>query len=533
MQHNTNRGELKQTLQRSLLTRGIASLILLCLSILPFAASALIARADAGSVSISGSISSSPSSGPAGATIAVSGSGWTGQTDGTSVYFGYLVGTTCSIVTDSQTGTFSSGSFQGWFRWPQSTPTGTYTTCAIIGSLSVTAGTFTVLSATAPQVTISPTTLVENQQATINASNYYPAGSNVTFYWANSSNSVNNSLGIVASSSTGSATLNITVPVTTLASGQYMIEAVAGGGQSGLPPTLFSSVNITYTAPVITPSPTPTVKPSPSPSLSPTPAPTQNPTVTATAGVTSTPTASVTPTTAPTQTKTGAKTPTPVTSGTTPTTNTTTGSGTTGSASSGQAHSLLLTIGVIGALVLLFVLVIAGLLVRRRRGRQQLARANAPPSPYGGPGGWQAGSVGMQTMQTMQPMQPMPGQPMQPMQPMPGQPMQPMQQMQQAPAYFPGVVQTPVPTQMVNGYNNGYPNAAGNGPPPGYANGIAPVEAPLAYRSMLKPPMPPNGMVSQTPPQPDPDLERMRRQAQAGLFVQPVPRQEYMPERIS
>lgn len=521
MQHNTNRGELKQTLHRPLLTRGIASLILLCLSILPFTAFALIARADAGSVSISGSISSSPSSGPAGATIAVSGSGWTGQTDGTSVYFGYLVGTSCSIVTDSQTGTFSSGSFQGWFRWPQSTPTGTYTTCAIIGSLSVTAGTFTVLSATAPQVTISPTTLVENQQATINASNYYPAGSNVTFYWANSSNSVNNSLGIVASSSTGSATLNITVPVTTLASGQYMIEAVAGGGQSGLPPTLFSSVNITYTAPVITPSPTPTAKPSPSPSpsLSPTPAPTQNPTVTATAGVTSTPTAGVTPTTAPTQTKTGAKTPTPVTSGTTPTTNTTTGGGTTGSTSSGQAHSLLLTIGVIGALVLLFALVIVGLLVRRRRGRQQLARANAPPAPYGGPGGWQTGSVGMQ--------------PMQPMQPMPGQPMPAMQQMPQTPAYFPGVVQTPVPTQMVNGYNNGYPNAAGNGPPPGYANGVAPVEAPLAYRSMLKPPMPPNGMVPQTPPQPDPDLERMRRQAQAGLFVQPVPRQEYIPERIS
>jgi len=162
---------------------------ILCFSVSMLVLRASTSHARAASVAITGSLSSSPASGPAGTTVSVSGSGWP-QPDGSAVTFGYLVATTCTVVTDSQQGTLSTGAFQGWFRWPQGTSLGTYTVCAMIAGNSYNAGSFDLLSTSSPQVTVSPSTLQEREQVTVTATNYYPAGMTVTFYWATLSNKV-------------------------------------------------------------------------------------------------------------------------------------------------------------------------------------------------------------------------------------------------------------------------------------------------------------------------------------------------------
>jgi len=123
----------------------IVASIMSCLAVLLFSALHFILPAHASRAIVKASVTSSPSSGPVGTTITVSGSGWT-EPDGTQVSFGYMTNSSCLTVTDSQTGTLTGGNFSGWFHWPQGTPLGTYPVCADDGTTTVIDNTFTLLS---------------------------------------------------------------------------------------------------------------------------------------------------------------------------------------------------------------------------------------------------------------------------------------------------------------------------------------------------------------------------------------------------
>ena len=425
MHHYTNRT--RRGSQAPSHALSSAAVIVFCIALLCVSTDALEPHARASAAS-SGTISSSPFSGPVGTTVVVSGSGWS-RPDGAPVYFGYIMDSTCSLVADSQNGTLSGGSFSGWFHWPPGTPKGIYTVCAIIAGSNqkIIAGKFDVLSTSPAQVAVTPGALQENQQATITATNYVPSGTTINFFWTTTGGSVEQSLGSALSNSVGTALLTFTVPITSLASGQYLIEASAGAGQ---PPTNFSSVTFTYTAAGVQPSPTP------SPQASPSPSPAHTPTPTASVTPVSSPTAGTTPTAAPTQPGAGA-TPTSVAKGgTTPTTSSTTSNG--GSSSSNPLSNPLFIVAIVIALAVLL-----GLLtfVLARRGRQQ-SRRSTQLVPPGSPGSMRH------------------------------------------PAQFamPGMYQAYPPVQQP---------AAPTAPPMPAANAVHPsaaaLQAPLAYRSLLSP----------------------------------------------
>jgi hypothetical protein len=348
----------------------IAASILLSGTVLFSSAIHRVSTTHAAKGTVTGSIGSSPSSGPVGATVAVNGSGWSEQ-DGTQVYFGYLIGSFCTIVPDAQIGTISAGAFSGWFRWPDGMPLGTYTVCANIENTTATANTYTLLSVSAPQIALSATTLVENQQVTITGSNYFPEGSTVVLAWQAMNGNIDFSINPAISASDGTFSSVFTVPITTLPGGSYMIVATVGGGQ---PPTLSSSATFTYNAPVHNTSPTPSPKPDPTPTTKP------SPTAIATIGVT--PTATTMPTsTTPVVTQNPG-------SGQTPTTNTTTNttgiadntSNTSGTTTPDQSSNEFQIAGIVGALVLLFVILAIVLLVKRRRASTKTKMAEANPS---------------------------------------------------------------------------------------------------------------------------------------------------------
>lgn len=346
----------------------VAGMVMLC-----FAAICLTAfhlHVYAISNSGTGSATSGPSSGPVGTTVSVTGTGWS-EADGTQASLGYMTNSnsTCSIVADSQNGTLNGGSFNGWFRWPAGTALGTYTVCASVASTIGIAGSFTVLSTMPPQVSVSPGTLIEKQQATITATNYFPQGTAVNFYWVSQSNQVEFGIPGTTSDSNGVATVNFIVPITSMASGTYMMEAITGSQQQ---PTLISSVNFTYNAPAVQPSPTPSA--TPSPATSPTPISTADPTPSNTPTVQASATAAgTTPTPVVTQSTGG---------NSTPTTNTGSNGDTTNS-----SGTLFLIAGVAGTLFLLITIVIIALIVRRRGSRSIASLAPPRAMPPFTPGG--------------------------------------------------------------------------------------------------------------------------------------------------
>lgn len=356
----------------------LASSLILCLSAFFFTATRSVSPAYALRGDLTGSIGSSPSSGPVGATISVSGSGWP-DPDGEQVSFGYMVASYCSIVSDSQGGTFLSGAFSGWFRWPGGTPLAAYTVCAIFGSTTATANTtYTVLSGSAPQISISSTTLTAGNQATITGSNYFPAGSTVQLSWQAMNGTAEFGINSTISNSNGSISRTFSVPNTTLPSGTYKIVAVVGGGQ---PPILSSSVTFTYNAPASGLSPTP----SPGPDAT----PTKNPSPTATS-VHSTPVATSTigsTTPVATQNMGTGQTPTSNTTGNTDNSNTTT---------TGQPGNIFLIAVIGGLLIFLLAILIVALLVRRKKAQSRIMakRLNQSVGPStNGVLPWQNGPV--------------------------------------------------------------------------------------------------------------------------------------------
>jgi hypothetical protein len=334
----------------------IVAAMLLSLAALFLTATPTTARGD-----VSANVTSSPSSGPVGTTITVSGLGWI-MPDGTQVSFGYMdVESYCLIVPDSQAGTLSGGFFSGWFHWPKGTLLSTYTVCANVGGTTAQANTFSVLSASAPQISITPTTLTTGQQATITGANFFPAGTAVQLFWETAKGSIDFSITPVTSNNNGSISRTFTVPATALPGGSYMIEAVVGGSQ---PPALSASAPFTYTTPAQNPTPTPSPVPSraSTPTLSPTAAATKS--TTPTVGST-TPAATQNPTTSQT-----------------PVLNTTSNdsSNAGGTTPPDQSGSVLLIAGVIGSLVLLITLLAIVLLIRHKKARSRKMIRRATPA---------------------------------------------------------------------------------------------------------------------------------------------------------
>ncbi len=346
----------------------LATSVVFCFTVLFYSTTLFIAPAHAARETITGSVTSSPSSGPVGATISISGSGWP-EPDGKQVTFGYMIATYCLIVPGSQTSTFKSGSFSGWLRLPNGTPLGSYSICATFGSTTAIANTYTVLSESSPQITISPSILTAVQQAMITGSNYFPAGTTVNLFWETTNGSVIFTITPAVSNSNGYISRTFIVPTTTIASGSYKIVASVGEGQQ---PTLSSSVTFSYNAPT----PTPISSPTPPPPVSdPTPTQHVSPTAVTTAVATPilTPTIGATAQVGSQNTNTG-QTPSSGTTGNTTTTN--------------QPTRIVLIGSVIGLLGFLTTILIIVLFIRRKKAHS-ISMAGTAGSTLSSPMTWQ------------------------------------------------------------------------------------------------------------------------------------------------
>jgi len=328
----------------------LATSVVFCLSVLFYSTTRFVTTAHGERAFITGSVSSSPSSGPEGAKISVSGSGWS-EPDGEQVSLGYMIASSCSIVSDAQTGTFKNGSFSGWLRLPNGTPPGTYAICATFVSTTAVANTYTVLTEDSPQISISFSIQAGEQQATISGSNYFPAGTTVNLFWETTNGSVIFTIKPAVSDNNGLISRTFIVP-TTIASGSYNIVANVGGQQL----TLSSSVTFTYQA--LIPSPTTTSIPTPST----TPFPALNPPpmqpLTPTAVTTSVATASSTPTIGAT-TLVGSQN---TNRGQTPSSGTTNNDSNTN-----HSTSIVLIGGITGMLALLSTILVVVFFIRRKR----------------------------------------------------------------------------------------------------------------------------------------------------------------------
>jgi hypothetical protein len=321
----------------------LATSVMVCLSVFCSSTTRFVAPVHAERESITGSVSSSPSSGPIGATISVSGSGWS-EPDGEQVSLGYMIESICLPVSDAQASTFKSGSFSGWLYLPNETPPGTYLICATFGSKTEVANNYMLLSVSPPQISITLSTQAREQQATISGSNYFPAGTTVNLFWESTNGSPIFTIKPAVSNSNGSISRTFMIP-TSITSGSYKIAASVSGQ-----PALNSTVTFTYNAP--TPTPTPTPSPTPSPVSDPTPVQKLSPTVVTTPVATAISTQTVEATT-------------PVSSQ-----NTNTDQTPSSSTSSKDANTPIVLVGAtIGVLALLATSLIIVLVSRRRKVR--------------------------------------------------------------------------------------------------------------------------------------------------------------------
>jgi hypothetical protein len=217
-------------------------------------ASMPLAFANAHVFSAKHSFTSSPTQGPVGAVITVTGTDLT-YPDGSQVTLGYTTNfSTCNIASDAQAGKTSNHAFSGWFRWPTSTGAGNFGVCAYVsGATSFVVGNYQVLSVSAPQVTVSPTTLNAGKPGTVNGANFLPTGTSVYLLWQAVDGSQTLTLGTVTASATGTFSQTFTVPAN-VSTGSYTITATVGNSQ---PPTLSATitfhVNGITIAPVSTP----------------------------------------------------------------------------------------------------------------------------------------------------------------------------------------------------------------------------------------------------------------------------------------
>jgi len=234
--------------------------------------------------------SSSPSSGPIGATISVNGSGL--APTGASVVFGYSTNANCATgfnaanTSNSNPTVQANGSFSGWFVWPPETVVGTYTVCVEISSASntiyATASSYQVLSTSAPSVSVDHSSYKAGDNISVTGSNFYPSGTAVTIKLEAPGRSHASTLGNpVTTDKNGSFTHVYKAP----GSPTGTLVIVATGG-SGSPPPLqatssqFDIKKIATATPippppvfVATPTPAPAPTAAPSPAVAPAPTP--------------------------------------------------------------------------------------------------------------------------------------------------------------------------------------------------------------------------------------------------------------------
>lgn len=223
---------------------------------------------------IAGSISSNPMSVATGATITVSGSGWT-EPDGEPVSLGYVQVSLghmnvsyCLIVSGAQVSSFTNGAFSGSLQFPSGTPPGIYRICATFGTTTAFANTFTILTPSSPQISIAFSKPPPTRWATVSGSNYYPAGTTVHLFWETANGKIMFTIPSAVSNRSGqiSSTFRIRASIT---SGSYKIAATVSNQ-----PALTSSITFSYNALTPTPIPSPTTTPSPTPVTTPKPSPT-------------------------------------------------------------------------------------------------------------------------------------------------------------------------------------------------------------------------------------------------------------------
>ncbi len=195
----------------------------------------------------------SPSQGPVGTVIAVSGTNLS-YPDQTQISLGYSNFSKCFVVADSQGGTVTNQTFNGWLRWPSSTGIGHLGVCVVINNVnSFLLGGFDVLAATPPQLTVTPTTPNAGKQLIISGTSFLPGGVTAALVWRSASTGQTIALGTATSDNNGTFTQAFTVPTNT-STGMYSISATSGTMQ---PPTLnaltsFYVAGVTI-APVSTP----------------------------------------------------------------------------------------------------------------------------------------------------------------------------------------------------------------------------------------------------------------------------------------
>lgn len=209
---------------------------------------------------VTANFSTSPSEGPVGTVVAVHISGLNFP-DGTQVRLGEtpVFSSGCTVVANSLVGTVQQQTFSGWLRWPSTTGTGWFQVCARVGASKVLpgfTGFFRVLSATPPQVTVAPTALTANKQATVTGANFLPAGTSVNLLWQAAGGGQTLALGTVTSDNTGAFTQTFTVPAKA-STGSYVVMATVGSGQ---PPTLSASTTFHVNGITIAVVPTPSIQ---------------------------------------------------------------------------------------------------------------------------------------------------------------------------------------------------------------------------------------------------------------------------------
>lgn len=213
-------------------------------------------------------VTSSPSQGPVGAVIVVTGAGMS-YPNGTQIDLGYSTDfANCTAATDTQPGVVRNRAFSGWFRWPASTGAGkTFEVCAAVhGSNNpFFVGTYQVLSPTPPQITLAPIVPGAGKQATVSGASFLPAGTAVRLVWPAANGLPAVLLGVATSDASGAFSQLIAVPSHAI-TGTYSIEALAGVGQ---PPTMSALTTFHVEGIVIVAVPTPTVSLSPTAASSP------------------------------------------------------------------------------------------------------------------------------------------------------------------------------------------------------------------------------------------------------------------------
>lgn len=319
----------------------LSASLFLFLLLAAFSSGLSASASTAPNVSARHGFSISPTSGPVGTVITVTGSNLV-YPDGTQVSLGYTTDfSNCRIVAQAQAGPTSNHAFSGWLSWPATTGTGTFGVCVMVtGFNSFLVDNFRVLSASAPQITVTPETPSAGTQATVTGANFLPGKMLVNFFWKSVSTGATVALGSATSDDTGAFTSTLMIPANS-STGSYTLLANVGTAN---PPTLSASTTFHVNGITIVP--------------------------------VSTPGAKTTPTAQPTALP---ATSTAVTS----TTPLDTGDGDPGpAASSTRTSDLLLPILLVGALLIIVALVTGVLLVHRQRNLAvAISNTNSPIPP--------------------------------------------------------------------------------------------------------------------------------------------------------